>query len=433
MDRSKRLSVSAVYALADQGLVSATSLVTGIVIGRCCTRAEFGIYALGLSIVYALLNVQISLITSPFTVRSPRLPDLERAQYKGSTLIHQLAMSLAATGLLLAISLNAPRFGSVVAEMRQILWALAFTLPLMSLREYARQLSFAALKWRVALAFDVAVVSMQVTALLLLSRARLLTPARAFVTMGASCGVAGAFWLLGHRDSFAISFRRAALDFKWSWTFGKWILGGSLLLTLGTQIFPWALTAFHGAEATGLLAAALSTMSFSNPLLIGLQNITGPAAAHAYAQGGSSELRSLVTRTMAIAVTMVTLLVLAMCFYGDHVAVLLYGAKYAGSGILFTILALSTIPSALTSVATHGLRAIGRTEVGFKAQVCRTIVSITIGIWLVKNLGPVGASVGILLSGIVATAYEVFTFFYALRTPALLSSGGNANCPSTLA
>jgi O-antigen/teichoic acid export membrane protein len=420
-----------VCALVDQGVVSVTSFGTGVIIARSCTREGFGIYVLGLSVVYAIMNIQTSLITSPFTVQSATLADPYLAQYKGSTLLHQLTLSAAATVLLVAAASATP-YSRAAGELPGVLWTLAFTIAFITLREYARQVCFATFQWHSALLLDLCVAVMQGSILLFLSRAELLTPSRAFLTIGGACGIASGAWLIKKWNTFMPAVSRAVLDMKWNWNFGKWILGASLLLTAGTQIFPWALTVFYGAQAAGLLAAAIGAMSFSNPLLIGIQNVTGPAAAHAYARAGSKELRVLILRTSAIAVTATCCFVAVMLFWGERVLVFVYGNKYSGTGILVGILALEVLPSALTSVVCHGLRAIRRPDVGCKAQLLRTVVALTLGMWLVKMFGPAGAAGGLLLGTIVATTYEASTFFSAVNKPnaADFPSVISTRCPS---
>ena len=92
---------SALLSLADQAISSGTNFLTGVIIGRTCAAEEFGLYLLGFSLLVFALDVQNSLISTPFVVLSPRLEASARARYTGSTLVHQLCLSAVTVFVLL--------------------------------------------------------------------------------------------------------------------------------------------------------------------------------------------------------------------------------------------------------------------------------------------------------------------------------------------
>jgi len=57
----------------DQGIVSAASFLTTVIIGRACAKEQLGLYFLGWSIVCLLMELQNVLIWFPYTALSPRL------------------------------------------------------------------------------------------------------------------------------------------------------------------------------------------------------------------------------------------------------------------------------------------------------------------------------------------------------------------------
>ena len=141
-------------ALADQLVASATTLLTGIIIGRACTPAEFGLYTLAFSIVLVLVRLQTSLISTPYTVYSPRLRGSEHARYTGSTLTHQFSLSVLAV-LFLSLCGIVLSAGVGPAGLAPVVWALVFAISLILVREYARHMCFANLQFRAALILDI--------------------------------------------------------------------------------------------------------------------------------------------------------------------------------------------------------------------------------------------------------------------------------------
>jgi hypothetical protein len=70
--------------LADQGGYSLTTLTCGLLLARSCSAAEYGIFVLGMSLVYMTKVIQRSLTTMPLSVFYPPL----EAERKPSYLLH---------------------------------------------------------------------------------------------------------------------------------------------------------------------------------------------------------------------------------------------------------------------------------------------------------------------------------------------------------
>ena len=83
--------------LFDQVLVSGTSFVTTVLIGRVLGKGQLGLYVLVYSVVIVLLEVQNSFIASPYTIHSPRLDQLRQAQHTGNALGLSIGLAAVAT------------------------------------------------------------------------------------------------------------------------------------------------------------------------------------------------------------------------------------------------------------------------------------------------------------------------------------------------
>ncbi|RPJ80416.1 MAG: hypothetical protein EHM13_12070, partial [Acidobacteria bacterium] len=89
-------------AVADQAIVSATNFLTGVVIGRACSKEEFGLYMLAFVVITLAAEVQTSLISTPYTIYRPRLDHREVPRYTAATLVLQLLFAAVSMGALLA-------------------------------------------------------------------------------------------------------------------------------------------------------------------------------------------------------------------------------------------------------------------------------------------------------------------------------------------
>jgi len=63
------ISGAHVLALADQGVVSAASFLTTVIIGRWTDASQLGIYAIGISVLASSYTIQGSLITLPYSIQ----------------------------------------------------------------------------------------------------------------------------------------------------------------------------------------------------------------------------------------------------------------------------------------------------------------------------------------------------------------------------
>jgi O-antigen/teichoic acid export membrane protein len=391
-----------ILSLADQAVASATNFTTGIIIARTCSQEELGLYTLGFSVILLVTDLQTSLISTPYMVYAPRLKARAQTLYTGSTLLHQLSFSLVIAFVLLCGAIAATR-GAGPRGLGPVLWSLVAAISLIAMREYARRACFARLKLLTAFLFDVRIAIGQVGGLLLLARFDALSASRAYWVTGSACGIALLWWLWSDRMFYHPRIDESLADLKKNWVFGKWVFASGLVWAFGMNLYPWFLAAFHGAASTGIWAACLGVASVGNPALLGIQNLVGPKIAREYAAAGPAALRRLVLKITAAISLPVSLLCLVLILFGGRLISLVYGNRYAGNNKVVAILMLSVLISAPGFCFSRALYACERADLDFLANFAALFVMITLGFWLVRAFGPLGAAFG-LLAGNVATS-----------------------------
>jgi O-antigen/teichoic acid export membrane protein len=396
-------------SLADQAVASITNFATGVIIARASSKEEFGLYMLGFTLILLVTDLQTSLIATPYMVYAPRLQGRAHAQYTGSTLIHQVVFSLLAT-LVVIGGACAARFGVGPRGLEPVLWALAGVGSLIMLREFVRRICFASLKLRTVFVFDAFIGIGQICGLLILAHFKLLSAARAYWVIGAICGLAVICWLWLNRRHYYLRIDDSVLDLKRNLIFGKWVFASGLLWTASTNLYPWLLAFFHGAAAAGVFAACLGVVSASNPVLLGIQNFLGPKIAHVYATRGKFGLRKFVLRISGSMAIPFSLLTLIMIFWGDRLVGLLYGSRYTGNSRVVAILACNLLLSAILFAYSRALFAIERADLDFALNFAAIFIMLTLGLWLVKLHGPLGAALGLMVAGGVTSILRVGAF-----------------------
>jgi O-antigen/teichoic acid export membrane protein len=89
---------------------------------------------------------------------------------------------------------------------------------------------------------------------------------------------------------------------------------------------------------------------------------------------------------------------------GEPLLVLFYGEKYSGNGFVVFILALSLVAASVAFSFSRALFAMDRADIDFKVNFVPLFILFTVGLWLVRAYGPLGAATGLLLSNGAASA-----------------------------
>jgi O-antigen/teichoic acid export membrane protein len=400
-------------SLADQAVASISNFVTGVIIARATSKEEFGLYMLGFTLIMLMTDLQTSLIATPYMVYAPRLKGTEQALYAGSTLIHQLALSFLTT-LLIVCAAFAAGFGVGPRGLEPVLWALAVVSTLILLREFVRRICFASLKLKTVFLFDTAVAIGQISGLLVLAHFKLLSASRAYWLVGSICGIAVLLWFWFNRKQYHLRFDESVAALGRNWTFGKWVFASGLLWTASTNLYPWLLAFFHGAAAAGVFAACLGVVSSGNPALLGIQNFLGPKISHEFAAKGPKALRRLVLKISAILALPASLLAVVLIVWGDRFIALLYGSRYSGNGLVIAVLAANLLVAAIAFSFSRALFAIERADLDFALNLAAIVIMLTLGLWLVRIYGPLGAALGLLGANAVTAVLRAGAF---LRLP----------------
>ncbi|AJE02799.1 lipopolysaccharide biosynthesis protein [Geobacter pickeringii] len=407
--------------LADQGVVSVTNFLTGVIVARSGSREELGLYSLGFTVLIVLQAVQSSAISSPYTFFNVRFAEGERAAYTGSSLVHQLhlaaaaALLLAVSGALLARGLGSP---GMVAVMP----LLALATPFVLVREYGRQIFFSRLRFSAALLMDLVVAGVQMTALLLLAGMGKLSAAGAYGAVALACGGAVAVWGATARQYYSFDRTRILPDLRMNWAIGKWSLASGVASLAGAQLYPWLITVSRGVEAAGILAACMGVAFLANPLIIGVGNFLAPQTMHSFTTDGVPAVRRLLARSTLVLAAGMTLLCVTMFAWGDELLRLIYGARYAGFGLVVALLSLSQTFEVFSLPPNCGLFLMERLDVIFRANVIVLLVTVTAGFWLMRLLGPLGVAWGLLLGNLLSSLYRWVE--YLRRIGSFTATGG---------
>ncbi|MCC6797175.1 MAG: oligosaccharide flippase family protein [Candidatus Hydrogenedentes bacterium] len=403
-------------SIADQIVASATTFIAGALIGRMCSKEEFGLYTIGFSLLTLLMTVQASLIATPFMIRIPGLKNDEAKLFSGSSLIHQLAF-----GVSVSVCVAIAGGISVIdnAAMGQALIALGAVLAVLLLRDYVRQTCFARLAYVQALTLDVLLALLQIGGLAALYLSGNLHAWTAFLVLGLACAITALHWAMITRGERRIDITNVSRDFRNSWSSGKWLLASGLVWAISMNLYAWIVAAFHGTASAGSWAAALGVMTLINPLMLGVQNYLGPRIMHANAEGGINRLRRTVRDAGLMFFALLFVFTVAMYFCGDLLVSTIYGAKYAGNGTLVVLLSLNATILTVGFAVSRGLFALQLASIDFYVNFVALACFMLFGIALVRSIGPVGAALAQIATNALATLVRTIAFMRVSKRLAL--------------
>lgn len=408
-----RSLLQCVLSISDQALVSGTSFLTAIIVGRMTTAEELGLYYLVLSIAMMAAAVEESGVFLPYVVYSKRRTGDELDEYTGSVWTQMLLLCVLSVVLLLTmiLILTATGHSAVVPG----LWALCVAGPLILIRNGIRRLAFARLHVWTAIALDAIVAAGQLGALLAWSYFGQLTVASIFLVMGGACAVASVCTYLFDPLRMRFKSERMMEDWRQNWSFAKWALRSYLLGFTAPYVLLWILGLTSGPAAAGLLGMCSSIIGMTNVPVMGLDNVLTPQATHAFSTLGSRGLWPILLRTGAILTLFLGGLALFVLLTGDWLAMFFFGAAGIGTNWILAVLAISATLNGISTVAGNGLWAIDRPRAGFIADLSNMATTLLAAIVFVPKYGALGAAMSTLAGMTIAASVRVWMLVRCLR------------------
>ncbi|MEJ1978045.1 MAG: hypothetical protein WDN49_19970 [Acetobacteraceae bacterium] len=400
--RSRIRLPSAIWPLADQGVVSLGGFVVNLALARTLAPREYGLYSL---LFLAMLQLQVitgSLLFYPLSVRGTVLDANERAELFGTGLMLLLALCIP-LDIALAITLH------VLGRAELIVPATTW-LVLWQVQELLRRCLFAEMRHAGAIPGDTVRYLGQGVALLAVAATGWLTLTSALTVMAAASGVGIALQAFQVSISFnhLAVWRRTA---RQCWRIGANSLGSNLLSALSLQMFPWALAALGGTIAAANFQASLNVIMMTNPVLIGLCNIIPQVVARDQRRGGAALAWRASRGHMLLGAIPVFGYYALISAWPDTVLATLYG--HASPYLALSMPARAMAAAAMigfgvemVNAYVHGLE---KARLSMKINAVGLAISALVGLPLTVALGLNGSCVAIVVANIARSvvAYKV--------------------------
>ncbi len=401
------------FAVLDQALVGGTNVLTAVIVGRLCGPAELGLYALATTTWYLILAFLDSLIISPFTVFVHRLDDEKRTTYAGSAIAHVAGLSVIATtalvfGAALLYWTGYPKLAVVIA-------ALAVTLPVRLLRQFARRFHYASLNLNRALVLDISVAVLQVSALATFYYLGFLSAAGAYLAVGVAYVVVLSVWLIRQKKSFRVRREWVFVDFLKNWILGRWLVASQLSTIVAAQSLPWVIAFALNESQVGIFFGCTMLVRIGAPFLVAIQNVLAPRSAEAFAESGLAGLRRVVKQTTVGLVLVMGVFATFLVFGGDFLVRSFFGTDYGGQQAVVALLAMSELAYASMLGAASGLTVLERSDLLFRSHLIGILVTVAMAFALIGEYGLPGAAAAQLAGTAIGSVAAIYCYRGVVR------------------
>jgi len=407
-------------AILDQGLITGSNFLLGILLARWLSREQYGAFALGFSIFLLVAMLYQSLVLEPMAV------------FGGAVYRHQLRAYLSALlrihlfaglGILFALGIAAEiaRVAGQASGLPGVLAGAAVAAPCILLLWFARRAFYLQFSSAFALAGALLYCTLVVGGLFLARGREFLSPFTAFVLMGVGGLLSGTLLLICLRSQLEASSVALHLRDVWKrhWKYGRWALASAAAMWLPANMYYPLLSSFSGVARAGELKALLNFAAPVFQTYAALSLLLLPYAARRRSQGAHAGALTwkitLLCVSGAIAYWLVAVLFEQRAFH------LFYSGGYMEVAHLVPVVALGSIFETAFFGPAIVLRAMESPKSVFAALCASSLVSLLVGVPATWAFGVTGAVWAMTLSAGVGLIVAVVLLRRKVHSPTALS------------
>ena len=380
----------------DQAVSSGSNFVTGVVIARLAGAAEFGEYALTLTLWLVIVGLHRALITEAVIVAAASQddPDIVAHGVAAELLLGTVVSAAVALGGLAAIEAGA-RVGVLMLALAP--WFVALLL-----QDFWRAMSFRARRPGLALIDDLVFAAVQFGAI------------AAFLELGwRSAPWVVTAWGLGATVGALLGLRwfpaRASLGEGWRllrrlWNSSRWLLADFVTGFVSDQAYIAFAAVVVAPSDYGGFRAAFSLMGPAYVIALACGNVGLPAAARLAGPGQRADLRRFSRRLSTGTAAAIGAYGLLVAVGGRFALKTVYGPNFARFAPLATLCAVGYLLLGAVFGSGIALKAAGRMRLLWRTRVLVALVSLVSMVLLVESLGVTGAGWASVLTPLCFTA-----------------------------
>jgi O-antigen/teichoic acid export membrane protein len=403
-------------ALLDQGLITGSNFVLGIVLARWLPPDQYGAYAVAFAVFLLLLMLYQSLFLEPQAVFGA---SAYRGCFRGY--VKALLRLHLATALLIVFVIGVS--AEVALKLGQpgglpgALAGVALAAPCILLFWLARRTSYLEFSPAPAAGGSLLYCALTLSGLYVAYRFRLLSPMSALLLMGLGALGASAFIFTYLKLRLPRTRGAPTLRDTWRrhWSYGRWALASAALMWVPWNIFYPLLSSLSGMAQAGELKAL---MNFTAPVLqtyTAVSSLLLPYLVRVHEREGHAGTNAVTRRVTMLCVCGAVAFWAPLLLFKGPVFRLLYSGRYTEAAYLLPVVALGSVSWSAFFGLANALRAMTSPASVFAAVLVSSCVSVMIGVPATWALGVRGAVWSIALSETLAVVMVLVLFRRKVR------------------
>ena len=426
----RRKLLRQIWAVADQGVISASNFATMIFVARGLGAPSlFGTFTLVYSAMLFSNIIQMALITQPHNVLGAGREGPAYRRYTTSTLFTQLLLAGCESMVALVVA-------AVMASRgwsgTPLLIALAPAIFGWQLQEFFRRVLYTESRYRDVFWNDIVSYGGQMLIIGLMwlhdvhyrGAVRWLTGASALYVLAATSGAAALIGLAQIRSSLTRE-ERSLGAFKSNWEYGKWLVGSEVLTwSSSTHMYLFLAAKVLGTVATADLKSAQVLFGPTRVIAFYLDTVLPIRFARTAATEGQHailpELRGVLMR---VAFPLGAFCLIVAVFSGPLLR-LTFGPAYVAAKTLLMLYSAYALVTYLQMIITAALRAQKNTHLIFLGSTASVIVALPLSLLLIPRMQTAGILVAMIAGALAATVlYLVAVIRSSTPTVSLVEPG----------
>ncbi len=401
------------WALADQGMVSGTNFLTGILLARYLGLEEFGRFTLAWMAVLFVNSIAHAMIISPMMSIGPLQPEAESPAYFGAVVVQQICFAVL-TFILIMFGVRMSGVFFPEWRVEELAFPLACTASIFQLQNFLRRYFFTRMRAVTAFANDAVTYLGRLAGLAWLFwwyRSNdiaevlwVITASYAIATAIGSPGLRGLVWRAQHWFSVA----------KRNWRFARWLVASAVLQWGIGNFFLIVVASVIGAPAVGGYRAVQNIIGVTHILLFGLENVVPPQASRHFYAGGRRALFAYLRKVACLGGGMTLGLALLIAAAPEFWLNLVFGGDYVAYAYILPWMALCNPIVFLNFPLRVGLRTLEETRPVFTSYLFATCLNLATAYPLVGYFG----LFGVVFGNLTATLMMQVVLWRAFTRPA---------------
>jgi len=394
----KRLPMTVFWALAAQGFVSVTRILTTVTVGGRFAPDEspagamlgsldqLSLYYAAFGVLTVLIAMHEGFVTTPLTVFLPKQGKERESKFSG----HMLLASLCFIGISLCFVaiwlLYQYQIGGGMTAALMVISFVVVLAPLQLLREFSRRWLLANLEVRSSALLEILFSFTFLSCLAALFYFQHVSAIRVFVSIAVVNVIALSAWWFFYRTGFEVSHDGSSKQLKESFRYGRWAAGENFCSSITMFYCVWFLLREMGTEAGGVYSACFNVMLLANPFLLGVCSLLGARAAQEFTKGGWDAMLKTLTQYGTFVFVVLVGFSIGLWFFGADLTNLLFtqknqewfDANAGGINRVTPVLGLAVPCLGVSFVLSTALLAIGRPNDNFICALSSLAILIVI-------------------------------------------------------